>query len=248
MTKAMSALLVLAGAAGASAATITETVQFDYDPFQGTTELVLNGFDTLGGTRELRRATFEYQHNFNLDIFLESTGPTAVNVGDFSLSVGYINIHQLGTVNNGAGGFPPFFTAGGFYLADMSADLDAYDGVPGNNGPDSTLFTYDDSFIANFVFGQQDAPFLDVLTDTGPLATVFGGFTEMFFFWVNDPNWPLPDGFFPDYPDDAALWVTLQDFRHFGELTIKYKYRNIPAPAAAAPLALLPLALRRRRV
>ena len=109
--------------------------------------------------------------------------------------------------------------------------------------------------LLHSVYDQPDAAsvhsqfdrVLDALTDSGPLTTIYGGFTELFFYWINDPAWPEPAGGFPEYPNDAALWVTLENYRHFGDFTIKYKYRNIPAPAAAAPVGLLVLGLRRRR-
>lgn len=238
--------LALAAASAATAGTTSETVQFDYDPFAGTTELVLNGFDTMGGTRRLNRAVFEFHHNFSLDIYLESTGPTAVQQGDYGINIGFLSIYQLGTVNGGEGD-PPFFGPGGFFISDFSADLGAYDGVPGNDGPDSFRDTFTDAFTSVLEFRHADQMFLDALTDTGPLTTIFGGFGELFFYWNNDPGWPEPMDFFPEYPTDAALWLALQNFRHFGEFTIDYHYTNVPAPAAAAPMALLALGVRRRR-
>lgn len=247
MSKA-SLVLVLALTANsvASAGTTSETVQFDYDPFAGTTELVLNGFDTLGGTRRLNRAEFEFEHNFSMEIYLESTGPTAISQGDYGINIGFISVLQLGTVNGGEGD-PPFFGPGGFFISDFSADLGAYDGVPGNDGPDSYSETFTDAFSSLLEFRHSDQAFLDALTDTGPLTTVFGGFSELFFYWNNDPGWPVPDGFFPEYPTDAAIWLTLNPFRHFGEFTINYHYTNVPSPTAAAPLALLAVGARRRR-
>lgn len=238
-------LPLLIAASGAAAGTVTESVQFDYDPLQGTTELTLNAFDTQGGARVLRRATFNFQHNFTLDVALESTGPTALQQGDFSLSLAYISIFQLGTVGEGS---PPFFGPGGYWFGDLSADLAAYDGVPGNDGPDSARLSLTDAFITNFEFNHTERPVLDALTDTGPLTTIYGGFTELFFYWINDPAWPEPAGGFPSYPDDAALWVALENYRHFGEITITYRYTYVPGPGAgAAALVVLGAGTRRRR-
>lgn len=241
----LTAAALTAAAATASAATTSETVKFDYNPFEGTTELVLNGFDTQGGTRVLTKATFEFHHNFDISIYLESTGPTAVNQGDYGLNIGFISILQLGTIEGGDS--PPFFGPGGFFIADYNTALGAYDGVPGNDGPDSSLGSYQEAYNTLFAFNHSEQSVLDALTDSGPLTTVYGGFTELFFYWNNDPGWPAPGGFFPDYPTDAAIWVSFADSRHFGDFTIKYKYANVPGPMAAGPVALLAFAFRRRR-
>lgn len=229
--------------AGAVADTISQTVAFDYDVNFGVSFPVIEGFDTEGGTRELTGVTFAFDHNFDLDLYLESTGPTAVSAGDFSLDLAYLTLFQLGPAEAN----PPLLGPGALFVDDITGALSAYDGVPGNDGPDSFRRSYDDAFTLVQVYGQQDADVLNALTHVGPLTTVFGGFTELFFQWNNDPGWPFPPSGVPEYPTDAAIWVSWSNFRHFGEIEVTYEYAPVPEPTSALLLAALSaLGLRRR--
>lgn len=229
----------------ASADTITQTVPFEYDANFGATLPVIQGFDTLGGTRQLTGATFEFHNNFDLELFLESTGPTAVADGDFLLSLSYNILFQLGTAGEKGDPPPPLFGLGSFFVGDISGDLAAYNGIPADDGPDSFRRNYSDAFTSIQSYGLEDPEVLAAVTDVGPLTTVLGGFNELFFAWVNDPGWPIPPGGFPEYPNDAAVWVSSPTFRHFGDIVVTYEY--VPEPTSAALLAALGLfALRRR--
>jgi len=233
-------------AAPAGADTTSQTVPFDYDVNFGVTFPVLQGFDTAGGTLELVGVTFEFRHNFELDIYMESTGPSPIAAGDFLLDLAYLTLFQLGE----AGGptDPPVFGPGAYFVDDITGDLAAYDGVPGNDGPDSFRRSYSDAFSVVQAYDAANPEVLAAVTDVGPLTTVLGGFTELFFEWVNDPGWPIPPGGFPEYPDDAALWVSAPHFRHFGEIEVTYEYVPVPEPTTgAAALAALALLSRRRR-
>ena len=241
------ATLALVLASGATRAdTITQTVGFDYDPLQGTTNPVIQGFDTQGGTLILKGVTFEFRHNFGVELFLESTGPTPVSMGDYSLNMSYLTIFQLGLADDGSN--PPFFGPGAFFIDDFSADLGAYDGVPGNDGPDSHVQAFSDAYTHAQTYGVRDRDVLAAVTDVGALTTVYGGFGELFFYWINDPGWQFPDDGVPDYPGDPALWVSFNDFRHWGEIVVTYEYGPVPAPATLVPLAALAGVSRRRRV
>jgi len=250
-----SALAVAALGTGAGAAVETHTIPFDYDPIQGTVEIDITGFDTQGGTRALSSVAFEFVHNFSADMYVESTGPTALLEGDFSINVAFLSIFQLGTIDGGGeerGGDgpsgPPFFGPGAFFIDNQSANLAAYDGVPGNDGADSFRRSFSDAYSWNGLFlPGDDQPVLDALTDVGTLTTIYGGFLELSFWWNNDPGWPLPQEFFPQYPTDAAIWVTLENFRHHGDIIVSYEYTQVPAPAASALLLAPGVLLARRR-
>lgn len=231
--------------AAAAADTITQTVPFDYDASFGVTFPVLQGFETLGGTRQLTGVTFEFRHNFAFDVFLESTGPTAVAAADFGLDVAYVTLYQLGEA--GGDDDPPFLGPGAMFVEDISGSLAAYDGIPGNDGPDSFRGSFSEAFTVTQTYGAEEPAVLAALTDVGPLTTVLGGFTELFFEWLDDPNWPLPPGGVPEYPDDAAVWVSFPTFRHFGEIAVTYEYTVVPEPASAGLLAGLAGCVRRRR-
>lgn len=249
-------LAAVAFAPGALAATSSQSVPFNYDPIAGTIELVIDGFDTQGGTRQLTSVGFDFHHNFSVDMFVESTGPTALAEGDYSIGVSFISIFQLGTIDDGGAGErggdgppgPPFFGPGAFFIDNQSGDLAAYDGVPGNDGPDSFRRSFSDAYTWSAIFEPgADQPVIDALTDVGSLTTIYGGFLELGFYWNNDPGWPLPPNFFPEYPTDAAIWVSLENFRHSGEIVITYEYAEVPAPATAAVTLGSLVALRRRR-
>lgn len=227
--------------------TMTQSVPFDYDVNFGVSFPVIDGFDTLGGTRKLTGVTFDFHHNFTLDLFIESTGPTAVSAGDFAMDLAYITLFQLGEGGGEGDPPPPFFGPGAWFIAQITGNLGAYDGIPGNNGLDSLLLSYSDSFTVSQSYGLAEPDVLAAVTDVGPLTNVFGGFTEIFFQWINDPSWPPPANGFPEYPDDAAIWVSWPNFRHFGEIGVTYEYVTVLEPAGLAALAALGLLTIRRR-
>jgi hypothetical protein len=223
---------------------ITQTVPFDYNADKGVTFPVMQGFDSLGGGRQLTGVTFEFHHNFELDLYIESTGPTPVAAADFNLSISYITLFQIGQ-----GEHPPFFGPGALFVENASGDLAAYDGIPGNDGPDSYRRTLTDAFVIAQAYGAAEPDLLAAVTDVGEITTVFGGFLELFVEWNNDPSWPPPANGFPEYPGDASIWPSAPSLRHFGEIEITYEYVNVPGPASAALLALtalVPFARRRR--
>jgi hypothetical protein len=228
----------------AAADIITQTVPFDYDANVGFASPVLQGFDTLGGARMLRSVTFEFRHNFTVELYVESTGPTPVSADDFNLSISYNTLFQIGM-----GEGSPFFGPGAFFVENASGDLGAYDGVPGNDGPDSYRRTLTDAFVVSQTYGQEDPAVLAAVTIPGEISTGLAGFNELFFNWINDPNWPPPPSGFPEYPGDAAVWVSFPSFRHFGEIEVTYDYVAVPAPFGAVLLGApsILMASRRRR-
>lgn len=225
--------------------TITQTVAFDYDANFGVTFPVIQGFDTQGGTRELVGVSLAFDQHLSADLYFESTGPTAVADGDFLLSFAYPTLFQLGPADDENP--PPLIGPGAFFVGDISGPLGAFDGVPGNDGHDSFRTTITDAFQLQFDYTAADPEVLAALTTSGPLTTVFGGFTELFFSWVNDPGWPVPPGGFPEYPTDAALWVSWSNFRHFGEITVTYDYAAVPEPTSGVLLCAGAVAMLARR-
>lgn len=228
--------------AAALSDTLTQTLAFDYNPATGAAFPIVQGFDTQGGTRQLNSVTFEFRHNFALDLFVESTGPTAVEEGDYAFEFSFISLFQLGDGSEGS----PFFGPGGIYLGGVSGALAAYDGVAGNDGADSYHVLHNESFSVVQTYTQAEPDVLGAVTDAGAIPSVYGGFTELFFNWVNPPSWPPPAGEFPEYPTDAAIWINWQNFRHFGEFDVIYDYTVVPEPATLMLLPALALAARRR--
>lgn len=211
----------------------------------------------MGGTRELTGVRFDFNHNFQQDIALESTGPTAVSAGDLLIEFGFISIFQLGTVMDGGGDTdpdddpdgdggsqPPFFGPGATFTGFFSTDLPAYNGNPGEN---VYRQTFSESYSNSWDYGVGDSAVLDAVTGTGSLETVLGGFAEIQFNWVNAPGWPAPGGFFPNYPNDATVWAGWDQLRHFGSLSVTYSYNVIPAPGMLALTGAMGLVATRRR-
>lgn len=248
--KCLTPLLCFCVPVVAVADTIKQSVPFDYDANFGPTFPVIQGFDTQGGTRALTGVTFSFDYNFDVEVYIESTGPTPVMNGDFLLDQSYITLYQLGTID-GLGGDPgddpPLLGPGSFFAGGITGDLAAYDGIPGNDGPDSFRRTFADSFTTVQQYGMENPEVLAAVTDVGPLTTVMGGFGELFFQWINDPKWPPPSDFFPVYPDDAAIWVSTPTFRHYGAIHITYEFTVVPEPLTTVPLTVLALLSMRRR-
>ncbi len=237
-------LFVAIASAAVRGGTLTQFVPFDYDGNFGVTTPVIQGFDTLGGSRELTGVTFAFHHNFNIELFVESTGPTAIADGDYLFSLSFISLYQVGESGD-KGDPPPFLGPGAFFVGDISGALGTYDGIAGNDGPDSLRLGFNDSFTVVQQYTHAEPDVLAAVTAPGPIATVLGGFSELFFSWVNDPGWPIPPAGFPEYPDDAAIWISTPTLRHHGEIEITYEY--VPEPATVSTLAALALfALRRR--
>ena len=228
----------------ATADSFTQVVTFDVDPLVGVAFPELQRFDTLGGTRELTGVTFTLRQNLALELYFESTGPTALSAGDFSLDFTYATLVQLGLANDEEA--PPLFGTGGFFVDGVTGDLAAYDGEPGGDGADTFRVAYHDAFVAQLDFSPTDADVFAAVTGSGSLTTVFGGVSELLFQWNNDPGWTTPPSGAPEYPTDAAIWVTATEFRHFGEIEVRYDYVTVPEPTTALLLAVAVGAVRRR--
>ena len=233
---------------GANAGLVTQTVPFSYDPLEGPAFPVLQGFDSEGGTRNLKAVTFEFHHQFSLDMFVESTGPTAVKADDYGIFLSYLTIFQLGTVED-ENDNPPFFGPGAFFVNGYSADLAAYDGEAGTDGADSAARSFGDAYEHTQVYGETEPDVLAAVTDVGELTTVYGGFGELGLFWVNEPGWEVPESGVPEYPTDEAIWVQLRNFVHRGEIVVTYDFESVvvPEPAGLGGLVLAGLLGARRR-
>ena len=227
----------------------THSIGFDFNPIESTTILDVPGFNTQGGLRRLDAVVMNFAHNFEVTVSLESTGPTPIAEGDFVVSAFVSTIFQFGVSNGGDDEFLPFFGPGAFSTGDITAALGAYDGVPGEPGPDYYTQDFTDSFTNSWRFDETEGEdVLQALTDVAVLPSVFGGFAELFGGFVNDPMWPLPGEFFPNYPTDAAIWVSFESFRYSGTIDLTYEYTIVPAPATVGVgMALLGPLLRRRR-
>lgn len=255
MKKASTILLISAVACAAQADTETQVVNFSHG-FEG--EIVsFQMFDTMDGARELTGLTLSYDQSLTLDLHVESNGYTAVSNGDWFLDVGFNSLHQFGTVDEGGDGGPnPPFIGPGAIFGSISADLGASDGYNGT-GPDTYSTSITDSYVfeasydASTEFGLR---MFEAFSGQGTLETFFGGFSEAFGGWINDPNWVVDPNNPPEGPFDIftepyyGFFLTFDDFVHEGTITVTYEYTNVPTPSGAALLGLGGLvAMRRRR-
>lgn len=254
--KVTTSLLVLAAATSLAHAGIeSQVVNFDHG-FEG--EFInFQQFDTMGGTRELTGLSLSYDQTITLDLLIQSNGYTALNDGDWLMDAGYLSIHQFGLAEEGGDGEPgPPFIGPGAVFDQVSGDLGISDGY-NNGGIDTLNAIITDSFVFNASFDgstEFDQRMFDAFTGPGTLETFMAGFSELFFQWINDPNWIVDPNNPPEGPFDGpfidpfyGIFVDLQSLSHSGAITVNYEFTTVPAPSALALLAGAALGTTRRR-
>lgn len=243
----------------ASADSISQQVDFEYSAFEGGF-IDFERFDDVGGTRQLTGLSLSYDQRIEVDMTIESNGYTSRNAGDWLLDAGNASIHQFGVLNPGGRGgdggdsFP--FIGPGAAFNTFTADLGASDGYNGT-GPDTFDATIDESFVFNAdytgatEFGQR---MLDTFNGGGTLETFIGGFSELFFQWVNDPNWVVDPNNPPDGPFDGpfvdpyyGIFVDTTRINHSGTITVTYEFSTVPSPSGLVLLGGAGLVATRRR-
>lgn len=245
-------LLTAAIAGTANADTITQMVDFDYNANTG--EIVtFQRFDDMGGTRQLTGMHFSYDQSIRMDMTIESNGYTALSAGDWSLDAGFNSLHQYGLVDDNPNA--PFSGPGAIF-DNITADLGVSDGY-NQSGPDTYYATIADSFVYEFGFDGSNSisqTMFETFTGTEELDTYFNGFAELFFVWVNDPNWVVDPKNPPDGPFDGpfsepyyGIFVTIDQILHSGTITLTYEYENVPAPSGLLALSGAGLIASRRR-
>lgn len=248
------ALLLAAAAGAAHAGSVTQQVDFSYSAFDGGF-INFERFDDMGGTRQLTGMSLSYDQNIQVDMTIESNGYTAVNDGDWLLDAGYLSLHQFGVVGGDDGEDFPFIGPGAAFGL-FSADLGPSDGYNGT-GPDTYYASINESFVFNAAYDMNTefgVRMLDTFNGGGTLETFIGGFTELFFQWVNDPNWVVDPNNPPDGPFDGpfidpyyGIFVDTTRIDHSGTITVTYEYANVPAPSGLLMLAGAGLVATRQR-
>jgi len=251
------AVLITAIAGSAAADTISTQVDFNIDGFTGGI-ISFDRFDDMGGTRALTGVSFSYDQTMEFDLTIESNGYTPLSAGDWLLDSGYYTIHQMGVYNRNGDGGPsyPAFGAGGVFSDPITGDLGVSDGY-NQSGPDTMQLTIGETYTFLQAFDNTDdfgQSVLNSLTGTGQLDTFMGGISELFFQWVNDPNWVVDPNNPPDGPFDGpfmdpyyGIFVSFDRIAHFGTLTINYEYTSVPAPSGLIMLGGAGLVACRRR-
>jgi|GEM_PF-1612149 len=252
----LSATMLMALASMASADVITQVVSFDIG--LGGGYINFDQFDTMGGTRELTGMSLSYDQTLSMDLMLQSNGYTALNAGDWLMDTGYLSLHQFGLADEGGDGEPgPPFIGPGAIFENVTGDLGISDGY-NNGGIDTLLTTISDSYVFDAAYNGSEAfdqRMFEAFTGTGQLETFMGGFVELFFEWVNDPNWVVdpnnpPDGPFGgifDPPPYHGVFVDIMDISHSGDITVTYEYANVPTPAGLGVFVGAGLMAGRRR-
>ncbi len=258
MQRFVTLLLVSAGIGSAVADTISTQAEYHIDGFTGGT-ITFDRFDDMNGSRQLTGVSFSYDQTIEFDLTIESNGYTPLSAGDWTMEAGVYSIHQLGVIEQEGDGGPnyPLFGAGGVYAPPgFSVDLGASDGY-NQSGPDTHQqtfgehFTFSQSFNTGSDFGQR---VLEAVTGEGELDTFMGQISDLYFEWVNDPNWIVdpknpPDGpFFPGQDPYYGIFVSFDRIVQSGTLTVTYEYTSVPAPSALLSLSGMGLiAMRRKR-
>lgn len=252
MRSLVACVLAAAAASTALGDTLTHSVDFGHG-FDGGV-VTFQRFDTLGGTRKLTGLSLSYEQSITIDFRVESNGYTAVSAGDWFIDIAYNSLHQFGLIDNDPD--PPFIGPGAAYQGGNTGDLGISDGFNGG-GPDTYFGTVDTGVFTFSASWDNSDPFgmdmLETFTGTGELDTYFGGFSEMFGGWINDPDWIVdpsnpPEGPFEPFEDPYyGIFVTLEDLLHSGTITVTYEYVMVPAPATAAIAGFGLLAATRRR-
>ena len=256
-------LLLMAAIGSTSLAdTITQDVDFNYNAFEGGF-INFERFDDMGGSRVLTGLSLSYDQRIEMDMTIESNGYTAVNAGDWLLDAGYASIHQFGVFGDGLaprgddGGGEDFpFIGPGAAFQNITADLGVSDGYNGT-GPDTynaiidQSFVFDASYDSSTSFGNR---MLDAFNGGGTLETFIGGFSELFFQWVNDPNWIVDPDNPPDGPFDGpfidpyyGIFVDISRINHSGTITVTYEFANVPTPSVLALFGTAGFVVTRRR-
>ena len=260
MKKYITVALMAAIPTIANADTQTQTVDFDYSAFTGG-NISFDQFDSMGGTRELTGLRLTYDQTFDLEVLVESNGPTSLSAGDWDIEAGFYSLHQFGVVTDGRGGdggptFPLIGSGGVFDV--FTADLGASDGYNGT-GPDT--FIGSASFNSVFMMDYDRSTtlggnLLDVFSGEGVLDTYIGGISEILGQWHNDPMWVVdpnnpPEGPWDDNPfidPYYGFFATFLTMQHSGSIEVAFEYTTVPAPGGTALLLGAGLVgLRRRR-
>lgn len=240
-------LASLATAAGAAAAGVeTQSFAFDYNPLVETQSYAVQGFDTQGGTRRLDNIAMSWTYRYELDFTVENTGPTAVAAEDFSLNIEMFTLFDAGPADDS------YFAVYGGIFVPVSYDLAAGDNGINPDGTNVVSDSYDSGTATNtldfntFAIDRLSRDLVDAGTVEFTTLTAAGaGFA-----WINEPiGWDPPSGPFgePSYPNDDAIWLTLESARHSGSWTLTYEYTVIPSPATTGLIALGGLVAARRR-
>ena len=244
------ACIAIAGlSAPALAGTLSEveTINFDIQPGEFESVFSVQGFNTMGGTRQLDRILVGLGATLTTEIIIDNESDFEVPSGTWQYLPGHVNFFQIddGSLGggdeelggDGGGGNSIFFGLGGPAFDGITATLGADDDVePGPfpeaqpDGPDAFVRTYTGSF--NSLVADDAASTLSFLSDAPPLTGRISPFT-------------FPEIF---HPSNGANLSIAENVAESGPLTITYEYSIIPAPGAGVlMLGGLGLIARRRR-
>ena len=224
MNRTPLSLLALAlMSAPATAGLIPEPIQisnasFEWNKGDGTMNLVLEPFNNMGGTRVLEAITVGYSAGVDASVILENLEDRVVGADEYVFDFGVITFL---TWDNGL----PLFAMGGLGRETPSVDLQPQDGIA-DGGPDSVIYP-----LQGHAFTRLDLVPQDYFRFTGDEPITVQAF---------------PSAQFGPPPPPPLLEI--RDLTHYqsGTLSVEYRYREIPAPMACAPLAALAFGRRRR--
>ncbi|MDX9911875.1 MAG: choice-of-anchor E domain-containing protein [Phycisphaerales bacterium] len=214
----LSGVAALAAASTFAAADITsETQNFSFPLSPGGTTLNFAQFDTLGGTRELCKVTFEFDATVQGQVTAEN---------DSSLPAPNFGVQLTGFLTLDVGA-PAVLSGFGGINEVASQGVGPSDGNTGS-GPDF----HDFGLLSDNISG------MDMTTLLADFAQFIGGGTVPVAIAGSA-------GFSVSGTTDSSLDIT--NLGASGSVTITYEYKIVPAPASVALLGLGGLVAGRRR-
>jgi hypothetical protein len=235
----MTGIVVLAVVAGAAVGGVeTQTIDINFDSASGGfgTQVSFNQFDTQGGTRVLEGVDVRFEADMTLEATAQSFTETFIASGEWSADVFHNVLLSFSGDDKGdgeEGGIgAPFYGLGGIAITNLTGDLTP--GDPGNfpfdpGTPGDPVIASTADSISSIV--GTDAAFFGYFTGTG----IVEGFTGPFVDITLSP------------PPGAFIDVFASELTQVGTLSLDYRFSVVPAPGAAALLAMGGLAAARRR-
>jgi hypothetical protein len=212
-------LVGLAGSSMALGGQEVQTVPFAWDVQESNTAVLLDydGFDDMGGTRNLTGVSFSFESLYSLNMLAENGEDQPISSDQWFIEA--VTLFQMGLDELFLGALDVEF------IGLLSADLAANDGVP-MEGPDSIAWGFEGAMSGSVNLAESE----------------FYRFTNGALTADAYPFLSLAISAPPPFFD---LYIT--DHIHTGSVSLTYEFDVVPAPGSAVLFFAAALGVRRRR-